>query len=98
MSDGRKFEDQKTYKVAINSHRGNGGGGHLSEGAGIGRDELRSRLVSSTDRDLRFYIMQSIEKKKTIQPVPLKNWKIVPEKWVKAASGREYKLLFGEDK
>ena len=97
MSDGRKFEDQKTYRVAINSHRGNGGGGHLSA-AGIGRDELRSRLISSTDRDLRFYIMQSIEKKKIIQPLPMNNWKIIPEKWVEAASGREYKLLFGEDK
>jgi len=98
MSDGRKFEDQKTYKVAINSHRGNGGGGHLTEGAGIGSAELRSRLVSSTDRDLRFYIMQSIEEKKTIQPMSMNNWKIIPDKWVKAASEREYKLLFGEDK
>lgn len=98
MSDGRKFEDQKTYRVAINSHRGNGGGGHLTEGAGIESAELRSRLVSSTERDLRFYIMQSIEKKKTIQPVPMNNWKIIPEKWVEAASGREYALLFGEDK
>ncbi len=34
--------DQKTYRVAVNSHRGNGGGGHLIEGAGIKSDELRS--------------------------------------------------------
>jgi 2',3'-cyclic-nucleotide 2'-phosphodiesterase/3'-nucleotidase len=95
FSDGRKFDYQATYKVAVNSYRGNGGGGHLVDGAGIRSDELRSRLISSTERDLRYYIMKVIETKKTIRPVALNNWKIIPEKWVKAASAREYVLLFG---
>ena len=85
----------KTYKVAVNSHRGNGGGGHFTEGAGIKMDDLHSRVISSTDRDLRYYIMKSIEAKKTIKPVSLNNWKIVPENWVKIAAEREYVLLFG---
>ncbi len=97
FTDGRKFEEQKTYRVAVNSHRGNGGGGHLIEGAGIKSDELRSRVVSSTDRDLRYYIMKSIEEKKTIRPAPLNNWKIIPEKWVESASARERVLLFGSE-
>jgi len=95
FSDGRKFELDKTYRVAVNSYRGNGGGGHLSEGAGIKSGELRSRVVSSTDRDLRYYIMKSIEEKKNIYPEPLDNWKIIPENWVKSASTRERALLFG---
>ncbi|MCU0472869.1 MAG: 5'-nucleotidase C-terminal domain-containing protein [Bacteroidales bacterium] len=95
FSDGRPFEKNKTYNVAVNSYRGNGGGGHFKEGAGINTKELRSRLVSSTDRDLRYYIMKSIELKKTIDPAPLNNWKIVPEEWVKEAARREYVLLFG---
>jgi 2',3'-cyclic-nucleotide 2'-phosphodiesterase / 3'-nucleotidase len=95
LSDGRRFDEQLTYKVAINSYRANGGGGHLLKGAGIKSDELRSRIVSSTDRDLRYYLMKSIEAKKTISPVPLNNWKIIPEKWVEAATEREYALLFG---
>ena len=86
------------YKVAVNSYRGNGGGGHFTEGAGIKKDELRSRLVSSTDRDLRYYILKSIESKKTINPLPLNNWKIIPEKWVKEAIPREYSMLFGTNK
>jgi 2',3'-cyclic-nucleotide 2'-phosphodiesterase/3'-nucleotidase len=98
LSDGRKFEEQKKYRVALNSYRGTGGGGHLTEGAGLNNDELRSRLISSTDRDFRYYIMKSIEEKKTVNPGALNNWKIVPETWVKSAVNREFKLLFGDEK
>jgi 2',3'-cyclic-nucleotide 2'-phosphodiesterase/3'-nucleotidase len=95
FSDGRQFDRDKLYKIAVNSYRGNGGGGHFTEGAGIPKDELRKRLLSSTDRDLRYYILKSIEKRKTIEPLPLNNWKVIPEDWVKAAMPAEYALLFG---
>ena len=98
FTDGRPFEKNKMYKVAVNSYRGNGGGGHFTEGAGISKEELRKRLISSTDRDLRYYILKSIESKKTINPVPLNNWKIIPEKWVREATNSEYSLLFGTNK
>ena len=98
FTDGRLFEKNKMYKVAVNSYRGNGGGGHFTEGAGIPKDELRKRLVSSTDRDLRYYILKSIEANKSINPVPLNNWKIIPEKWVKTAMSSEYTQLFGRNK
>ncbi len=98
FTDGRPFESRKKYKVAVNSYRGNGGGGHFTEGAGIKTDELRARIISSTDRDLRYYILKSIEEKKTISPVPFNNWKIVPERWAAAAASREYPLLFGSAK
>ena len=95
FTDGRPFDRNKMYKVAVNSYRGNGGGGHFTEGAGINRDELKSRLLVSTDRDLRYYILKSIESKGTVNQKPINNWKIIPEKWVKAAIPREYVLLFG---
>ena len=95
FTNGKLFEKNKMYKVAVNSYRGNGGGGHFTEGAGIAKDELRKRVITSTDRDLRYYILKSIEEKKTINPVPMNNWKIIPENWVKAAIAPEYTLLFG---
>jgi len=98
FSDGRPFDNNKMYKVAVNSYRGNGGGGLLTEGAGISKEELRSRLIASTDRDLRYYILKSIELKKTVNPEPLNNWKIIPEKWVTSAKSKEYVLLFGTRK
>lgn len=98
FTDGRPFEKNKMYKVAVNSYRGNGGGGHFTDGAGIAKNDLRSRVLASTDRDLRYYILKSIEAKKTINPEPLNNWKIIPENWIKGASSREYSLLFGNAK
>jgi len=97
FTNGNPFEKNKIYKAAVNSYRGNGGGGHFTEGAGIGKDELRSRVLTSTDRDLRYYFLKSIEEKKTVNPVPLNNWKFIPEKWVATAGKKEYKLLFGEN-
>jgi 2',3'-cyclic-nucleotide 2'-phosphodiesterase/3'-nucleotidase len=98
FTDGRPFELNKRYKVAVNSYRGNGGGGHFTEGVGITREELRKRVISSTDRDLRYYILKSIEQKRSINPEPLNNWKIIPEKWVKTVKPAESFLLFGINK
>ncbi|MCJ7449561.1 MAG: bifunctional metallophosphatase/5'-nucleotidase [Bacteroidales bacterium] len=98
LTDGRPFDKLKLYKVALSSYRGNGGGGHLIRGAGINKDELMSRLVSSTDRDLRYFILKYIEAKKTISPVPFNNWKIVPDEWIKTAVPRDYRILFGTQK
>jgi 2',3'-cyclic-nucleotide 2'-phosphodiesterase/3'-nucleotidase len=96
LSNGNSFDMKRTYLVAVNSFRGNGGGGHLTAGAGIPKSELSKRLVRSTERDLRFYILKYLEEKKTIEPVALNNWKIVPEKWVKEAKARDYAMLFGK--
>ena len=71
LSGGKPFEKDKIYKVAVNSYRGNGGGGHLIEGSGLNAGMLRKRLIASTDRDLRYYILKSIEEKKSIAPATI---------------------------
>ncbi|MCU0363143.1 MAG: bifunctional metallophosphatase/5'-nucleotidase [Bacteroidales bacterium] len=96
FTDGRAFDPKMSYKVAVNSYRGNGGGGHFTEGAGISGPDLRKRLLKSTDRDLRYYIMKSIEQSKIIDPRPGANWKVIPEDWVLKARSRDYALLFGK--
>ena len=96
FSNGTPFEMNRTYKVAVNSYRGNGGGGHFTEGAGIDKNELSSRLIASTERDLRYYILKYLGTKKTINPVALNNWKLIPEKLVNKAIPRDYELLFGK--
>jgi 2',3'-cyclic-nucleotide 2'-phosphodiesterase/3'-nucleotidase len=95
FSDGRRFEKDKIYRVAVNSYRGNGGGGHFTEGVGLSSQELRSRLISSTDKDLRYYIIKAIEKRRIVGPTPNKNWKIIPADWVKKAIPRDSLMLFG---
>jgi 2',3'-cyclic-nucleotide 2'-phosphodiesterase/3'-nucleotidase len=95
MSDGRPFIENKTYRIAVNSYRGNGGGGHFVMGAGIRKEDLRSRVIASTDRDLRYFIMKYIEERKIINPAIIDNWKIIPERLVNKEIPTEYALLFG---
>lgn len=94
MADGTPFDLDKTYRVAINSYRGNGGGELLTKGAGIPQEELSSRIDYSTDVDLRYYMLNYIEIRDTLDPQPLGTWKFVPEAWTKAAAARDRALLF----
>lgn len=96
MSNGEPFDLHKTYKVALNSYRANGGGQLLTNGAGIAKDELESRVVYKSARDQRYYLMQEIKKEGTIAPKPNNNWHFVPEQWVKPAAERDRALLFGK--
>ena len=100
LYNGNAFDMNKTYNVAINSYRGNGGGGHLTDGAKIPKNELDSRITFSTSRDLRYFLMQWIEQQKLIEPTLLRDncqWKFIPEIIVKPAINRDYKLLFNEE-
>lgn len=98
FSDRRRFEKEKIYRVAVNSHRGNGGGGHFTKGVGLSNEELRSRLISSTDKDLRYYIIKAIENRKIIAPSPNNNWKVIPEDWIRKAIPLDSVMLFGSSK
>ncbi len=97
MADGKKFDPDKVYRVALNSYRGNGGGELLTLGAGIPHDKLSERVIYSTDRDLRHYLSSYIKKKGVIRPYKLNQWRFVPEDYVVPAISRDYKILFPED-
>lgn len=79
MADDKPFEMDKQYRVAVNSYRGNGGGDLLTKGAGIPKAELAKRIVFSTDKDLRYYLMKRIEEVKVLNPAPLNQWRFIPE-------------------
>lgn len=96
MSDGKKFNPKKWYKVAMNSYRANGGGELLTNGAGIPKEELPQRIIYKSDLDLRYYLAEEIKNQVTLTPTANNNWRFVPEKLVKPAIERDRKLLFGE--
>ncbi|HUX93846.1 MAG TPA: bifunctional metallophosphatase/5'-nucleotidase [Ignavibacteriaceae bacterium] len=95
FSNGKPFYMDKYYKVAMNSYRGNGGGGHLILGAKIPKAEIPKRIITSTQKDLRYYLMKWIEKKKSVTPEALGNWKVIPENWWEKGKEKDYKILFG---
>lgn len=94
LANGEPFDLNKTYRVALNSYRGNGGGELLTKGAGIPQDQLKDRIVNATEKDLRYYMIQYIKDKKTLSPQPLNQWKMIPEAWTQKAAERDAKLLF----
>jgi 2',3'-cyclic-nucleotide 2'-phosphodiesterase/3'-nucleotidase len=94
FSKGKPFDLKSKYKVAINSYRGNGGGGHLTRGAKIPQEELSKLVINSTEKDLRYYLMKWIEKEKVVTPKLLGNWKVIPEKYWEAGKEKDYQLLF----
>ena len=93
MADGRPFCPDSTYRCALNSYRGNGGGRHLTEGAGIPAAELDRRTVWRSDRDLRYYMLQYIRRQGTVSPKPLDLWRFIPEDWAEKARKTDERLL-----
>lgn len=96
MSNGEPFDENKYYKVAVNSYRANGGGELLTRGAGIAKDDLNDRIVWRSEYDLRHYLMEEIKRLGTLNPKPNTNWRFVPEQWTQEAAKRDRKLLFHE--
>ena len=94
LSDGRSFSPDSTYTVAIYSYRANGGGNLLSDGAGISREELKKRIVSATDKDLRYYLIDYIEKHPDIEVQTIHNWKFIPDGIAEKAAEIDRELLF----
>jgi 2',3'-cyclic-nucleotide 2'-phosphodiesterase/3'-nucleotidase len=95
LSNGEPFDYDQMYTIAINSYRGNGGGGHLTRGAEIPKEELSKRIISSTEKDLRFHLMKWIKEKKSVAPAIIGNWKVVPENWWEKGKQKDYGLIFG---
>jgi len=93
LSDGSSFNEATTYSVAVNSYRGNGGGGHLTTGAGIPKEELANRIRWSSERDLRFYLMEYLQRQDTLYPRTRQNWVCIPVHLSEPASKIDRKIL-----
>ncbi len=95
MADGTPFQYDRFYKVCMTAYRANGGGELLTKGAGLTKEEIERRIQEITSNDVRHYMMDFINKEKTVTPTALHHWRFIPEDWAKAAEVRERQLLFG---
>jgi 2',3'-cyclic-nucleotide 2'-phosphodiesterase/3'-nucleotidase len=97
MSDGRAFNPDETYTVAINSYRGSGGGGHLEKGAGIDATTIRTmKLVNgATTKDLRYFLLKWFEgQTDTVTVAPIGNWSVEPTDLAAVGIANDYPLLY----
>jgi len=97
LDEGSAFDPNATYKVAINSYRGAGGGGHLTSenGANISSAELAARKIAFTERDLRHYLTNQIREQQTVTPRAICNWRFIPEDWAQAGAEMDRAILYG---
>lgn len=106
MADGRDFDPEDDYKVAMTSYRANGGGELMQLGAGIAAEELEGRVVERYPevRELLFdFFKQHCASDGTIIPVTseeladealLGSWSFVPEDIAVPALREDFRLLF----
>jgi 2',3'-cyclic-nucleotide 2'-phosphodiesterase/3'-nucleotidase len=97
MADGRIFNPNTTYTVAINSYRGSGGGGHLTKGAGLDAEVVRTmKLVNgATTKDLRYFLLKWFEAQKdTVTVAPIGNWELMPANLAAIGIANDYPLLY----
>jgi 2',3'-cyclic-nucleotide 2'-phosphodiesterase/3'-nucleotidase len=81
----------------VNSYRGSGGGGHLARGCGFSDEEIKERLKTSTDKDLRYYMIKWIEKKTEVDIKADNNWKLIPENDLEPLIEKEIISLFNSE-
>ena len=74
MSDGKPFDLDKVYKVAMTSYRASGGGDLLRNGAGV--DPTTLKIVDKL-KDIRSLIGDYIASKGEVVPEVATNWKFV---------------------
>jgi len=92
----RLFHPDSTYKVAVNSYRGSGGGGHLTKGLGLTKPEINSRIIHTSDKELRSILVNFLQKNGASNHIPRAHWKFTPEEWTEEASKRDMDWLFRE--
>lgn len=97
MSDGKPFKEESSYNVAMHSYRGNGGNELLTKGAGIKHTELRERLVSKSQHNIRFYLTEYLRNKQQDIVQKIESWTFQPESWTKRAIEKEKSILFNND-
>ncbi len=71
-----------------------GGGSFNKREQGIPKEELSTRVITSTDKDIRFYLMKWIEKNKNTTPKIIGNWNVVPEKFWEIGKEKDDNILY----
>ena len=93
LSDGRPFSTDSVYTVAVNSYRAIGGGGHLTQGAGISPEELPKRIVWVSPHDLRYHLIEWAKAHQPLTPPRYNNWVFIPKEQAAPAIARDRRII-----
>lgn len=99
LADGTAFDMDAYYNVAMTSYRASGGGGSISEGAGLSPEQVSGRIVTKYPaiRDMVYDFFKShdeITGELINDPSVVGSWRFVPEDVVGPLLEKDRKLLF----
>ncbi|ALO14578.1 Trifunctional nucleotide phosphoesterase protein YfkN precursor [Salinivirga cyanobacteriivorans] len=88
--DGKiDFKTEDTVRVALNSYRMVGGGGHMPDGTGIDLETLKERNVLLSEVPIKNIMMKYFNNHDSVWINTEINWHLTPEKWTKQARQKE---------
>ena len=99
LADGTTFDLDSKYTVAMTSYRANGGGGLLTQGAGIQHSGLEERIIARYP-EVRDLLYKFISSHVSIGPSHFSNrevlgsWYFVPEEVVEPLMKKDMDLVF----
>lgn len=98
LADGRAFDENAFYTVAMTSYRAAGGGDLLFKGAGLSRGELSEREVARYP-EIRDIIYEYFKAEGVVGPESISglgDWQFVPRNIASSFLKQDSELMFGE--
>ena len=101
MADGKPFDPEAWYNVAMTSYRASGGGDIIPQGAGVSPEQMEERIIDRLP-EIREMIYQYIKKHGTIDAALIGDrsnigeWHFVPAKLVDPMMQADMELIFGK--
>ena len=101
MADGKPFETDREYKVAVTSYRASGGG-NLLDKAGVNTDRIDERIVARYPEYRNMIYRYLTENKSVTQDAisernTIGGWEFIPRLKAKKLLEKDISLLFGEE-
>lgn len=93
LADGRPFDMNQKYFIALSSHQASGGGGFLPYGLEWNNDDCEFHTVTASVKDMRSYISDFIRRIDSGQSQNLGSWHVEPYDWWLNAKQRDIDLL-----
>lgn len=99
MADGKAFDPQKSYKVAMTSYRANGGGDHVVKALGMEGGVPDEKIIEK-NKDVREIIYDYFKTKGTVTPESVGNptmighWEFIPADVAGPMLEKDRKILF----
>lgn len=95
LANGRAFDINKEYTVALSQEYIMNSNLAMSNGAGIQPHEMVERIIAVSQKDLVELVYEYVNTTGSIEPQYANNWNLLPAAWMNTIKDNEMKRLMG---